>query len=501
MNAPTKEMSTRPASSDPLRLFLLEIWDMVIEQLKYEESSQHLSRLARTCRMLYQRTIPFLYGTVRLAHSESGARLAVAIEQRPELAKLIREIRHKEDSGSELASARHLKFYKMAAGLPDLRTLVLRRNPRPSKFQWLKVRTTQWAEEARNEAWNVRRYRLHGFGPRGKSCFSPPPDTAKIVFDYNRGDQTLFWHALLQNPPGLPALRSCHIGSHFNLDVHNTEMDNACMPQFNEAIFRHPGLRTLCITGATFHRASYPKLTHTDTPLQELTLLNCPIEVPDLTRLLQFPKALKKITLRPPRVGDDEDYVTETDYPSALHKHRHSLEYIDYELYWGGDDMANFSSFTNLKHLTIALASLSSHECLELVPEDELLPTSLESLTIRYDEVRPWVPTYMDECAEGDRLPNLRLVTFEIPELMSQFPSSSADELSPPARQVCQEINTWQDDLKEFDVELRAIVVPSPLEMPKYETCACECLPFFYRRSYHPRPDMRSPSEIDDDWD
>ncbi|KAJ5567419.1 hypothetical protein N7535_006725 [Penicillium sp. DV-2018c] len=471
MNTPIKEMSTPSAGSDPLRLFPLEIWDMVIEQLKSEESSQHLSRLAQTCHTLYQRSLPFLYGTVRLAHSESGARLAVAIEQRPELAKLIREIRHKEDSGSELSSGRHFKFYKMAAGLPDLRTLVLRRNPRPPKEPGSYLRTADWAED--------------------------PPDTSVIPFDYARGDETLFWHALLQNPPGLPALRTCHIGSDFNHDLHNVEMDNASIPEFNEAIFRHPGLRTLCITGAAFQWVESNSLTHTDTPIQELTLLNCSIQEWDLKSLLKFPKALKKLTLRLPRIcpPDFEEYDPQNDYPSALQKQWHSLEYIDYDLYWGGDDMANFSRFTNLKHLTVSLASLSSQECLQLVPEDEILPRSLESLTIRYDEVKPWVPSYIHECVESDRLPNLRLVTCEIPEYMSHLPSAFGHKLNPPAMQVCQEINTWQSALKKFNVELRAIIAPYPLAMPKYETCACECLPFFHRMFYHARPDMHLPWE------
>lgn len=67
-----------------LPVFPLELWDIIIEHLREEESAQHLSRLAQTCPALYSRIDPQLYKSVRLFNSESGARLALTIENRPE---------------------------------------------------------------------------------------------------------------------------------------------------------------------------------------------------------------------------------------------------------------------------------------------------------------------------------------------------------------------------------------------------------------------------------
>ncbi|KAJ5135627.1 uncharacterized protein N7515_004905 [Penicillium bovifimosum] len=448
-------VSIRTGKSTSLHVFPLEIWDIVIEQLKHEESAQHLSRLAQTCHMLYQRTLPLLYRLVRLANSESGARLAVAIEQRPELAELIHEIRHKADSGSEFLSGRHLKFYNMAAG----------------------------------------------FGPPGQSQFSPP-DTGTVLLEPDRDDETLFGNVLRQNPPGLLALRVCHMGSDLSHDLHVDNMDCVCTPRFNEAIFRPPDLRVLCITGAKYHLsdfAYYPWLP-TDTPLEELTLLNCIIEDTDLIDLLEIPRALKRFTFRGNKVLELED--EEPNYLRALFKHRDSLEYIDYDLYCGGLGFARFSHFTKLKHLTVTITSLTSSDCLELDPAfDVLLPPSLESLTIRYDQVKYWVPSYIYGCVQNGRLPNLRVFTCEVANVIDRLVRRS-----PPATQVCQEINTWQSRFKEFNVELRTEIVCISwwvTKLPKYEVCACERLPFFHGMFRHPEigfKAIREPSEepVDD---
>ncbi|KAJ5135677.1 uncharacterized protein N7515_004955 [Penicillium bovifimosum] len=397
--------------------------------------------------MLYQRTLPLLYRLVRLANSESGARLAVAIEQHPELAELIHEIRHKADGGSESSSGRHLKFYKMAAGLPNLETLILRTNPRPHKFNRFAVDnslTAQWARQVAREVQTVKQFRNLGFGPPGQSQFSPP-DTGMVPLGLERGDETLFGHALRQNPPGLSALH----------------------------------LRVLCITGAKFQQvdnASWP-LRHTDTPLEDLTLLNCIIKDTELMDLLNIPQALKRFTFRGNRVMDSDD-EPEPVYLWALFKHRDSLEYVDYDLYCGGHDYANFYGFTKLKHLTITISSLAGSECIELDPAvNELLPPSLESLTIRYDQVKSWVPSYIYGGLQNGWLPNLRLFTCEVANVFGRL------RHGPPAGQVWQEINTWQSRFKKFNVELRTEIVQISMwvaKLPKYEVCACERLPFFH---------------------
>ena len=197
-----------------LPVFPLELWDIIIEYLHDEESAQHLSRLAQTCPALYSRIDPQLYNKpVRLFNSESGARLALTIEKRPELAPLIRQIRHKQDTGSELWSYRHLRFYKMAVNLPNLEKLSLRRNPRPfDSTRWASTHARddallQWLKKIASGSGSVKEYRELGYGPSDESSFSPPDH--EITYLRDGTAETLFWQASLQNPPGLPALRVC----------------------------------------------------------------------------------------------------------------------------------------------------------------------------------------------------------------------------------------------------------------------------------------------------
>ena len=196
-----------------LPVFPLELWDIIIQYLHDEESAQHLSRLAQTCPALYSRIDPQLYKSVRLFNSESGARLALTIEKRPELASLIHEIRHKQDTGSETWSHRHFKFYKAAVALPNLESLILRRNPRPfDSSRWASTHARddamiQWKRKAALGSMSIKEYRDLGFGPPGESSFSPPDHERNYTQNATTG--TLFGHASLQNPPGLPALRVC----------------------------------------------------------------------------------------------------------------------------------------------------------------------------------------------------------------------------------------------------------------------------------------------------
>ncbi|KAJ5773413.1 hypothetical protein N7457_008309 [Penicillium paradoxum] len=508
-------MMARPARSTILPVFPLELWDMIIESLCDEESAQHLSRLSRTCSMLYQRIEPSLYSTVRLWNSESGARLARTIERRPELAPRIRQIRHKEDAGSEFYSHRYLKFYKTAATLPELEKLVLRRNPRPFEL-------TRWANrDERDDAlleWSrkvvtgtaiVKEWRDLGWGPPGESSFSPPGVSDKLSFERDSSKEGLFSHALLQNPPGMPALRVCHIGSDYNGDQHNTQMDSGCLPSFTEALFRHPGLRQLCVTGAFFQiSTSRPSPSAmASTQLEELTLLNCKIDPSDLGGLLEYPQALKRFTFRGPRIEDLVDPEGQPrGYVESVLAQARSLEFMDYDLYWGGDEDADFGELTNLKHLTTTLSTLAGKDCLELNAEDDILPSSLESLTIRYDEVKAWLPSSIHEMLQSGMLPNLRRFTCEVPEIIEDLPSINESKTNPPATQICQEINIWKSRFETKKVELSAVTVPYPLVLPKYKTCSCECLSFYHRMFFHLHDPLSHPFDFTgedvfyDDW-
>lgn len=275
-------------------------------------------------------------------------------------------------------------------------------------------------------------------------------------------------------------------------------MNSSCLPKLNEALFLHQGLIKLCVTGAMYRVSScgYPMTGASTTQLEELTLLNCSMDTSDLAALMSYPKALKRFTFRGPRDEDLIDRVEEPwDYVDALIGAAQSLEYVDYDLYWGGEEDADFGELLNLKHLTTTISTLAGRECLELEPEFEVLPPSLESLTIRYDEVKAWLPSCIYELAKGEKLPNLRRFTCEIPEIIESLPSTNDLKVNPPATQICQEINTWQSKFAELNVELSAVTVPYPLEMPKYELCPCENLSFYHRMFYHMHDPLTVPWE------
>jgi len=208
--------SVSAGKSSFLPVFPLELWDIIIEHLRNEETTQTLSRLAQTCPVLYARINPLLYHPVRLNNSESGARLARTIESRPELAPLIREIQHKQDCGFEIHSQRHIKFYNMVVTLPNLEKLCLKNNLAPiGSFRWA---TDQEREHAymkwftADEPRPLKQIRDFGVGPSGESSFSPPSDE-KFNFERPGTDKTLFWTSFLQNPVGFPALRVCKLSN------------------------------------------------------------------------------------------------------------------------------------------------------------------------------------------------------------------------------------------------------------------------------------------------
>lgn len=291
-----------------------------------------------------------------------------------------------------------------------------------------------------------------------------------------------------------------HIGSDYDHNENNPKMDGGCLPVFNEALFCHPGLRKLCITGATFRmsRSGTPP-TISKSPLEELTLLNCNINPLDVQTVLERPTALKRFTFRGPRpqemLNPDEEALC---YIQSALTHDHSLEYVDYDLYWGNEYETDFSELLHLKHLTTTLTTLVGRECMELDPEDGLLPLSLESLTIRYDEVKAWLPSAIYEMVKDGKLPKLCRFTCEVPEIMEHLPSINPNKFHPPTTEICQEGNTWKTKFAKLNVEMSMVSVPYPLDLPGYDVCSCECLSFYHRMFYHPKKPLTLPWEEND---
>lgn len=112
-------------------IFPLELWFMIFQYLR-EESPQHISRLAQTCKSFYQELNHVIYQPVRLRRVENARRFANTVSGRPDLAALVKEVRHAEDMGFADFAGYSEPFYKALAKLPNLETLVMRKTLYPS---------------------------------------------------------------------------------------------------------------------------------------------------------------------------------------------------------------------------------------------------------------------------------------------------------------------------------------------------------------------------------
>lgn len=104
---------------------------MIFQYLR-EESPQHISILAQTCKSFYQELNLVIYQPVRLRRLENARRFANTISGRPDLAALVKEVRHAEDMGFADFAGYSEPFYKALAKLPSLETLVMRKTLHPS---------------------------------------------------------------------------------------------------------------------------------------------------------------------------------------------------------------------------------------------------------------------------------------------------------------------------------------------------------------------------------
>lgn len=140
----TQRIIERDEPSASLSSLPPELWQMVIGYLQKSarKEPKHLSQLSQTCRSLYQRIQPLLYETVKLPWLIHGPRLVATINQRPDLAPFIREIRHDDDTGFEDVIDFSVPFYEMIAKLPFLETLVFRKRLGATRLEGIK-----WTEE------------------------------------------------------------------------------------------------------------------------------------------------------------------------------------------------------------------------------------------------------------------------------------------------------------------------------------------------------------------
>lgn len=113
-----------------------ELWLMIAEYLKDEDSPRHLSRLARTSKWLYWALNDLIYQTVRLERRANARKFAETLRDRPELKGLISEVRHYGDMGFQDFSYFCSTFYTELSTLQNLQTLIMRPKWRKRQVRW-----------------------------------------------------------------------------------------------------------------------------------------------------------------------------------------------------------------------------------------------------------------------------------------------------------------------------------------------------------------------------
>lgn len=160
-----------------------------------------------------------------------------------------------------------------------------------------------------------------------------------------------------------------------------------------EAVFFHPNLQSLTITGACVQTV-WSRLTGApaarSTRLEELRLLNCDLSPRDLSEMLSYPRALKHFTFK----GQSADpivtgFVREANrsaYIDALKTHASSLESMDLDLYFPWPEPIDLTEFKALKKLTISRRMLVG-DGNESQSPGKYLPSTFDSegLTFRAD--------------------------------------------------------------------------------------------------------------------
>lgn len=158
------------------------------------------------------------------------------------------------------------------------------------------------------------------------------------------------------------------LAGNLGFDYHDFEGRWTLSPY--EALFYHPSLRSLAITGAKVQtRWDYPptsKAAPRPTQLEELQLLNCHISWSRLPEMLEYPRALKHFTLKgeAPKWAShgSRDHADRGQCIDVLRAHSSSKETLDLDLYLYWEEPMNLSDFTALKRLTISPQMLLGDE-------------------------------------------------------------------------------------------------------------------------------------------
>ncbi|KAJ5093406.1 hypothetical protein N7456_009267 [Penicillium angulare] len=432
-----------------------EVWSMIIQWLLVDHSPRQLHKLAQVSHTLNELINQILYKSVALRSEHETPLFTRTLQERPELGTIIREFRHDDDTGCKINSPESLNLYKQLEKLRNVESLVMRK--RESAYKLPKP------SSASDRELDHRRRRDLGLGHDA------------LMSRWTTFSNTLWFKSLEPTSPGLPALRSCHIG-----DDNLSEIGSCVL----EELFWLPSLERLCITNGSVavpppdpsdEDQSYPEAPPRSTALKELLLLNTLIDAPALKSLMRYPKALKKFTYR--GVMPNTRWHLE-DYMDALENHHSSLESMDIDFYKAFPNWPSLDRLIGLKHLTSTPSALTGN--LVTVPlEDVQFPPNLGTLTIRYEKALtpnasalPFMPIMTQ--LDGQKLDSLKSFTIEVPQPLDMRKGASVKI------PFIDQVVTHKRLFKERGVELRVPTVPYPKKMPRYETCPCERLDYYH---------------------
>ncbi|KAJ5093279.1 hypothetical protein N7456_009140 [Penicillium angulare] len=495
--------------SDRPLVFPMEVWWMIVHYLREEKSPQHISRLAQTCKSFHKAMKHFIYQPVRLRGRDNAVRFARIVKRRPDLKRLIKEVRHDGDMGFTDFVNYSDPFYQVLSTLKNMETLVMRPKFRPEKKDWFKnveqllYQMYLSLKTDPEKAWEML------IGPlknilEGEEYLGGPPctwgdpygigwdplaatanrdhETAVLYLTCDLVDRAYFCNAYLERAPA--ALRSCHIGTD------SLQSPTCQLAILNFSIFELPHLRKLCITGARYDTTN--EVFDPDGRmryLEELTVLNCHIDIDGLISIIEYPDYLKSFTLRGPNYSNSLDPENDeyTKFAELLNEfHSKNLKSLDLDIYWGTKVGINLNRMISLNNLTVTPYSVVGVEAEATAGFSDALPPSLQKLTLRHEEGAPLPISNLYESISRGDLQQLREIVCQIPETIEDGQDKS---------KLRSELGSWKNRFQELEVQLDVVLVPYPLTMPNYDACSCENLEFYHRFPFHPRPPGTSTTE------
>ncbi|KAJ5115250.1 hypothetical protein NUU61_001009, partial [Penicillium alfredii] len=366
----------------------------------------------------------------------NGPRLAETLEKRPDLASLVREVRHHDDTGFEDFACISEPLYKVLAKLPALQQLVLRKRSKlkPGMKLTPDEKRTRMFACMMDENFSLTDLEAMAIQVRNESELSTDPLGlgSDPTFDETsplRPEQKFYLIVLISVKPISRAPRvSLHYAS----------------------------TRKLCITGGTFDENFDlgDHEVHRSTALEDLILINCRINLRGVFKALKYPKALKSFTFRGP------------GFNPFCHTFLPDISLLEYR------------SCKVRRHFVFSQDSDTPPQYLlggridGMGPLNDYFPWTPERLTLCYEKgsLLPFAHIY-DSLNSGYLL-NLHTIICDIPDNLRESPTSS---------EIRQDGETWKEKFQQLNVDLFMVLVPYPTTMPAHDACSCECLRFYHR--------------------